>query len=304
MGKFKYHIKEIKKPEDVDPALIARLEKTYGPVQDTDFFNDDLSVYYKTSGINKETGAVESEVIKLASFGDSLKKLSDATKALKLLMSTKDAENDESIQKIARELKDVFNKYRTHLRKNYPDQYNQIKSTLEEISTTGGGAGAASFTPGTGMQYATPYAFRKKGSKPNDIVYKKIGYKPVKEGIGATLGPGPKATEDGVKDNAYVKQFKYKIVPKDKNGNYVQKGSGLEVKQLFEAETPEEFQKKRIEAFDLIENELNDIYKMLSNAKNETIDYYNSKPSSYTVVKPTDLVLDYIKDIKDLLKGE
>ena len=49
---------------------------------------------------------------------------------------------------------------------------------------------------------------------------------------------------------------------------------------------------------------MNDIYKMLSNAKNETVDYYNSKPSSYTVVKPTDLVLDYIKDIKDLLKGE
>ena len=358
MGKFKYNINEVKSPKDVDPALIARLEKTYGPVKDTDFFNDDLDIYYKTSSVDKETGGVEHEIIELASFGDSLEKLSNATKALKLLMSTKDAKDDESIQKIARELKDVFNKYRTHLRKNYPDQYDQIKSTLEEISTTGGGAGAASFTPGTGMQYATPYAFRKKGSKPNDKIYKKMGYKTVnesqdkwvvydiktkkllpnagkswatlkaaqafadkqenakvasstfyfdriiKEGIGANLGPGPIATEDGVKDNAYVKQFKYKLVPKDKNGNYVQKGSGLEVKQLFEAETPEEFQKKRIEAFDLIENELNDVYKMLSNAKNETVDYYNTKPSSYAVVRPTDLILDYIKDIKDLLKGE
>tara|TARA_R110000796_G_scaffold17607_2_gene54054 strand:- start:350 stop:475 length:126 start_codon:yes stop_codon:yes gene_type:complete len=27
MGKFKYNIKETKKPKDVDPALIARLEK-------------------------------------------------------------------------------------------------------------------------------------------------------------------------------------------------------------------------------------------------------------------------------------
>ena len=43
---------------------------------------------------------------------------------------------------------------------------------------------------------------------------------------------------------------------------------------------------------------------MLSNAKNETSDYYKDNPSSYAVVKPTDLVLDYIKDIKDLLKGE
>jgi len=293
MGKFKYNIKEIKKPKDVDPVLIARLEKTYGPVQDSDFFNDDLDKYYKTTSVNKQTGGVEHEVIELAGFGDSLEKMSDAVEALKLLMSTEDARNDQNIQKIARELKDVFNKYRTHLRKSYPDQYDKIKSTLEEISTSGA-AGA----------YLTPYAFRLKGSKPNDKVYKELGYTEVKEGIGADLGPGPKATEDGVKDNYIVKAFKYKLVPKDKNGNYVQKGSGLEVKQLFEAETPEEFQKKRIEAFDSIESELNDVYKMLSNAKNETIDHYNNKPSSYNVIKPTDLVLDYIKDIKNLLKGE
>jgi len=118
------------------------------------------------------------------------------------------------------------------------------------------------------------------------------------EGIGASLGPGPKASADGVKDNSYVKEFGYKLVPKKI------KGSGLEVKQLFEAEGVGEFQEKRIQAFDRIEQELNDIYKMLSNAKNETNEYYNDNPSSYSVLKPTDLVLDYIKDIKDLLKGE
>lgn len=50
-----------------------------------------------------------------------------------------------------------------------------------------------------------------------------------KQNPGATLGPGPKAGPDGVKDNYYVKAFKYKLVPKDKKGNYVQPGSGLEV---------------------------------------------------------------------------
>ena len=96
----------------------------------------------------------------------------------------------------------------------------------------------------------------------------------------------------------YTKKFGYKLVPKKI------KGSGLEVKDLFEAESPDSFQKGRIAAFDQIENELNDIYKMLSNAKNETAQYYTDNPSSYAVIKPTDLVLDYIKDIKDLLKGE
>ena len=295
----------ILKPKDVKPSLITRLEAAYGPVDmKNDFFSADLDTYFKTDEINPETNSVQHKIIKLASFGDSLEKMSSAVKALKILMTTDEAEKDQNIKDIARSLKDVFNQYRSHLRKNYPDQYEEIKRQLEEMSTTGGGAGAASFSGGTGMQYATPYAFRRKGQKANDKAYKELGYTDVKEGIGADLGPGPKASEDGVKDNAYVKQFKYKLVPKDKNGNYVQKGSGLEVKQLFEAESASEFQKKRIAAFDQIEQELNDIYKMLSNAKNETVEYYNDNESSYAVVKPTDLVLDYTKDIKDLLKGK
>ncbi len=113
---------------------------------------------------------------------------------------------------------------------------------------------------------------------------------------GATLGPGPKAGKDGVKNNTYTKDFGYKLVP-DKI-----KGSGIVVKKLWEEESLNNFHKERIGAFDLIEKEMNDIYKMLSNARNETSDYYTNNPKSYAVVKPTDLVLDYIKDIKDLLK--
>ena len=97
-----------------------------------------------------------------------------------------------------------------------------------------------------------------------------------------------------MKKNKYL----YKLVP-----NKI-KGSGLEVKQLFEAETSKEYQDKRIKAFDVIETEINNIYKMLSNAKNETSEYDTNNPASYSVVKPTDLILDCIKDIKDLLKGE
>jgi hypothetical protein len=85
-----------------------------------------------------------------------------------------------------------------------------MEEEIEEMSTSGG-AGA----------YLTKYAFKKPKKQ-----------KKLPEGIGATLGPGPKASEEGVKDNYYVKKFKYKLVPKDKNGNYVQKGSGLEVKNF------------------------------------------------------------------------
>ena len=50
---------------------------------------------------------------------------------------------------------------------------------------------------------------------------------------GADLGPGPKAGPDGVTDSAYTKQFKYKLVPKNKQGTYVQKGSSMPVRKLW-----------------------------------------------------------------------
>ena len=288
---LKHKLKEqVVKPTEVDPVFLKRIEDLYGEVDmQNDFFNDDLSRYMKTTSVDKETGGTEHKVINLASFGDSLKELSQALKALKGLSKTKEGKSDSVISDITSQLKNVFNSYRTHIRKNYPEQYETIKALLDEVSTTGGGAGAASFTPGTGMQYATPYAFKMKKKKKVD------------ENVGAKMGPGPKAGPKGVEDNAYVSQNKYKLVPTKI------KGSGLEVKQLFEEEEEDKkksFQTKRIAAFDVIEKEINDIYKMLSNAKNETVDYYKENPGSYSVVKPTDLVLDYIKDIKTLLKGE
>lgn len=140
-----------------------------------------------------------------------------------------------------------------------------IEKKLKEMSTTGGGAGAASFTPGTGAQYVSPFAFNpnKKAEGAAKNYYYKLGFKPVPKKI---------------------------------------KGSGLETKQLFEEQTPEEFQKERIEAFESIRNKLNDIYKLIDSAQDYTVDFYKTKPASYEVAKPTDLILDYLKDIESLLR--
>jgi hypothetical protein len=153
-----------------------------------------------------------------------------------------------------------------------------IRKKLAEMSATG--MGGASFSPGQGMNYATPKAFKKT--------------KNIKEGPGATLGMGPSAGPEGVKDNAYVKQFKYKLVPKKI------KGSGLEVKQLFEDEKTdvEKFQEERINEFDQIQDELN---TLISNAKNQTIEYYKANPGKFSIYKPTSMALEYIKKAQKLL---
>ena len=157
-----------------------------------------------------------------------------------------------------------------------------IRKKLKEMSATGGGG--ASFSPGEGMNYATPKAFKKT--------------KNIKEGPGATLGMGPNAGAEGVKDNAYVKQFKYKLVPKKI------KGSGLEVKQLWEDEMLNEMndvQKMRIASLDEIEKLMNEIQPLVSNAKNETIELYSGNAGSYDINKPIEIVKSYLKEIKQLL---
>ncbi len=63
----------------------------------------------------------------------------------------------------------------------------------------------------------------------------------------------------------------------------------------------EQFQKERIEAFDKLESELENIKKLLRQGKISTIKYYRENPGSFGVHIGTDLIGDYFKDIETLL---
>jgi hypothetical protein len=208
-------------------------------------------ITYKTSE-DPQTQTVSWDV----DYTPNLKKLytdinNIVTKLDKLSKLTKTSES-ESLLKLGKSLRNRFSRLL--------NKYSDLK---EQSSTSQGGA---SFTPGTGAQYATPKAFNKntnsKGAK--NIYYYKLGWKPVPKKI---------------------------------------KGSGLEVKKLYEGKA-EDFQQERINIFDKIEDEINTLSPLISNAKNSTIEYYSENPGSYAIIRSTDLILDYIKNIKQLLKGE
>ena len=323
MGKIENIIKRLTEaPEDNLPKVDKKGEFKVGDVK------IDGGIKSTIKDINKETGGISWDIEYIPNFEELFDDASNLVKTSKGVYTK--AKTDDKLRLIYDEARVLRNKIRTHIRNEYPDEYRKITmkmsegldenqlSVSDEVSandkridavakaiadkfdikddgrlrgvirvaladymftentTTGGGS--ASFTPGSGMTYATPYAFKRPKKKQKAI------------------------PENKLDENLDLDAYGYKLVPKNKAGNYVQKGSKLDVKQLFEDQ--KDFQLKRVAAFDVIEQELNDIYKMLSNAKNETSEYYNDNPSSYTVIKPTDLVLDYIKDIKDLLKGE
>ena len=108
------------------------------------------------------------------------------------------------------------------------------------------------------------------------------------EGIGYLT---PNAFGKNKKD-VYTSQYGYKLVPKKI------KGSGMIVKQLFEKTDRNEFQAKRIAAFDEVEERFNNISKLISNAKNETAKYYNENPGSYAIVYSTDYIFELLEEIE------
>ncbi len=139
--------------------------------------------------VDPETGSVSWKVEYVPAFDTTFKEFQELRQSLKKLAQKAD---DQTIDDLSNSVNKLFNQYRTHIRKNYPDEYKKVvnEEEIDEMSTSGDVAA-----------YNTPFAFKKSG-------------------------------KDGVKDNVYVKKFGYKLVPKDKNGNYVQKGSGLEVKNF------------------------------------------------------------------------
>ncbi|MAS51924.1 MAG: hypothetical protein CMD20_01840 [Flavobacteriales bacterium] len=203
MGKFKYNIKEVefvepqnekdfKKESDefegiiyvddprIPESFLKKIEAKYGPIPKGSYFTGNFSMYWEKLkpdyGGEVDTGTRSvSTQYRLPTFSKIFLNFTKMRDDVKFIQKNKDVQADGEFAKIFDDLNKVFNRYRTHLRKNYPGEYELILKSgglkgelgggLDEISTTGGGAGSASFTPGTGMQYATPYAFKRKRKK-------------------------------------------------------------------------------------------------------------------------------------------
>jgi hypothetical protein len=128
------------------------------------------------SDVDPETGAITYDVENVANFSSTYNALQQAKEFLNTLEKTGKAKDDTTIDKFAENITKLFNAFRTHVRKNYPEEYERVSRLKEQSSTATGGD---AFAGGEGAQYATPFAFRKKGKKSPSIYYYKLGYKPV-----------------------------------------------------------------------------------------------------------------------------
>jgi len=123
--------------------------------------NREKEFYFIDEPADPETGAVKSKVVYKRSFANMVKDIEAETIDMKKLSD--ENSDDVVLYKISEELKELFNKFRSHVRKNYPEEYKKLEEEeIDEANVTGTGA---SFSAGNSMAYATPFAFKKKRKK-------------------------------------------------------------------------------------------------------------------------------------------
>ena len=312
------------------------------------------------SAIDDATGRIEWDIVDAADFSSVYKALSKANDFLSALEKEGKAKDDIVIDGFAEDIAKLFNAFRTHVRKNYPKEYERV-SRLKESVNEGHGLDQGDLdylqfiadknpddtklekiikflsdsnilvdktkdlSKGKEVEEGTFHGPREiaiyDGPDGETYIEKRgLGYYGYNDSFdftaedkaelkhklnswGYRLVAGSIDEGEGIgyltpnafgkkKKNTYTSQYGYKLVPKKV------KGSGLEVKQLFEKTDRNEFQAKRIAAFDEVEERFNNISKLISNAKNETAQYYNENPGSYAVVYSTDYIFELLEEIE------
>jgi len=252
------------------------------------------------SAIDDATGRIEWDIVDAADFSSVYKALSKANDFLSDLEKEGKAKDDVVIDGFAEDIAKLFNAFRTHVRKAYPKEYERVsrlkedleidvelRPTKEKLKVTIPG----DFDDNEG-EYAVTKELKSQNKEYKDFRIKDIKLKEEEVEEGEGIGYLTPNAFGKKKKNVYTSQYGYKLVPKKI------KGSGLEVKQLFETSDRNEFQGKRIAAFKEIEERLNRIYPLLNNAKDETAKYYNENPGSYAVVYSTDYIFELLDEIE------
>ena len=81
--------------------------------------------------VNPVTGAISWDVANVGAFDTVYKTFDELNQLVKTLESEGEAESDPVIDSIADNVKKLFNQYRTHIRKTYPESWERVKLVRE-----------------------------------------------------------------------------------------------------------------------------------------------------------------------------
>ena len=248
-----------------------------------------------------ETGRISWDIKYKADYALVYKRFKELNKALKDFVTYDEVRKDPKLMEINKWFNTLYNTFRTHIRREYPNQFKQlqtidenlvkdlVRKALEEESATGAGAGAGSFSPGAGANYATPNAFNpnKKAKGAQNIYYYKLGFKPV----------------DAEKLHKQAKGLEHKDLWTKKLEENDESSQAYVDSLNLSDPALKQFVDTRITDFDKIEDKINTLLPLLKKAKTETMEYYKMSPD-FKIKYGTDLAVDYLDDLITLFKDK
>jgi hypothetical protein len=105
---------------NIKESTLNELKKDRNPARGNKGKNKEKEFYFIDEPADPETGAIRSKVVYKRSFNRMVADLE--AEAIDMKKLADDNEADVVLYQIADELKDLFNKFRTHVRKNYKDE--------------------------------------------------------------------------------------------------------------------------------------------------------------------------------------
>lgn len=115
--------------DNLSPSMKKTIEDRYGRGVEPkfDFISSDGTTYFKTSKVNRETGAVAHEIVRMPSFDALYFNFSDIIEDLKTLMRSDDVRKDLAARELFDLIKTNFRKLQRYLRTERPEQYLLLK---------------------------------------------------------------------------------------------------------------------------------------------------------------------------------
>jgi hypothetical protein len=110
---------------NIKESVLEDIRDSSNPSSGNKGKNREKEFYFIDEPTDPETGRTSSKVVYKRSFGNMVKDIE--AEAIDMKKLSDENPDDMIIYKIAEELQDIFNTFRTHVRNTYPDEYKKIR---------------------------------------------------------------------------------------------------------------------------------------------------------------------------------
>ena len=113
---------------NIKESSFSELKKDRDPSKGNKGKTDAKDYYFIDEPADPETGAIRSKVVYKRSLSRMFEDLYAEAQDFEKLLEEEKYSSDTQLYNLSEELKEIIKVFRTHLRKNYPEEHNKLKS--------------------------------------------------------------------------------------------------------------------------------------------------------------------------------